>query len=68
MKINIAMYSNSDIMPGVYTQHHMFGYWAHGKIYLIKKQYQFSIYNEYGFSSEQYCLQLDEITVGMYII
>ena len=29
MKINIATYSNSD-MPGVYTQHNMFGYWAHG--------------------------------------
>ena len=30
MKINITTYSNSDIMSGVYTQHHMFGYWAHG--------------------------------------
>ena len=30
MKINIATYSNSDITSGVYTQHYMFGYWAHG--------------------------------------
>ena len=48
MKINIATHSNSDIMSGVYTQHYMFGYWAHGmmSISVMVVKYTRDIFNK----------------------